>query len=186
MSWNRIDIPTGTRFGKWVVTGEPVPYETSGGNRFLRSPVICDCGYITEVRTYQLRKGLSRACKKCCDGKINSGNFRKGAEHFKYLGPGNTRLDIKRAWLFAEKSQPCVDCGRSFPYYCMELDHVPERGRKRFMVNLNACQSRKTLDELKEERKKCDLVCSVCHDHRTWERTNNLPHVPLNMEEPEC
>lgn len=182
MSWNRVDIPLGAKFGKWTVTGPFRNYETTGGNKYIRIGVMCECGTTGEVRSYPLRKGLSKACRKCRDGMVNSGNFPPGAAHPRYLGPGSTKVDVKRAWLIREKSYPCTDCGRSFPHYCMEFDHVPERGEKSFCVNLSSCGSRWTLQELQAEREKCDLVCAVCHNHRTWERDNGLRHVPLIVQ----
>jgi hypothetical protein len=44
----------------------------------------------------------------------------------------------KRDWLDSLKVEPCADCGRSFPPYVMQFDHV-----------------------------RCDLVCANCHAIRT-------------------
>jgi hypothetical protein len=56
---------------------------------------------------------------------------------------------------------------------------VPERGKKKFAINFKQVGMAVTLEELEEERAKCDLVCAICHNHRTWERSKGLTHVPL-------
>jgi hypothetical protein len=179
MSRLRTSIPEGTRFGNWIVTGPVFVERIEGRQQKTKVPVRCDCGRLKSVSACALLDGRTLGCFNCRSICLNGGCYRKGPDNPNYLGPGNTKRDIKRAWLIKEKSRPCVDCGRSFPPYCMELDHVPERGKKQFMVNLKSCQGQYTLEELKTERQKCDLVCAVCHNHRTWERANNLSHTPL-------
>jgi hypothetical protein len=64
----------------------------------------------------------------------------------------------------AAKAQPCADCGQVFPYYVMDLDHVPERGLKRFGLAASHGHSR---EEIEAEVAKCDPVCANCHRVRT-------------------
>jgi hypothetical protein len=33
------------------------------------------------------------------------------------------------------KDVPCIDCGYRFPWYVMEFDHVPERGKKKYNIS---------------------------------------------------
>lgn len=75
----------------------------------------------------------------------------------------------ERVILYIEwKSKPCTDCGNLFPWYCMDHDHVPNRGEKLFEINKNTI--RKPLEIVLTEIEKCDLVCSNCHRRRTHER----------------
>lgn len=67
-----------------------------------------------------------------------------------------------------KESNPCTDCGQYYPYYVMEFDHVPERGKKNFNVSDTGRYS--NLDKVKAEMDKCDLVCSNCHRERTHTR----------------
>lgn len=66
-----------------------------------------------------------------------------------------------------KESQPCLDCGKSYPHYVMDFDHV--RGEKRAniadMIN-RSCSRKAVFDEIA----KCDLVCSNCHRVRTHTR----------------
>jgi ssDNA-binding Zn-finger/Zn-ribbon topoisomerase 1 len=64
-----------------------------------------------------------------------------------------------------EKS-PCRDCGKFYPYYVMDFDHV--RGKKHANVmELIPTLSKKKIDE---EIAKCEIVCSNCHRIRTHVR----------------
>lgn len=71
----------------------------------------------------------------------------------------------KRDALNALKDVPCKDCGGSFPPYVMDFDHL---GDKKFGIADGMTIF--TLDELLEEVKKCDVVCSNCHRIRTHSR----------------
>lgn len=84
---------------------------------------------------------------------------------------------LDRVKLFrAAKAAPCTDCGKSYPSYCMEFDHCPERGAKEFSLTLwdTTGNGQLTLDELKVEMAKCGLVCALCHNHRTYLRGRKL------------
>ena len=59
---------------------------------------------------------------------------------------------------------PCTDCNQCFPYYVMDFDHL----RDKFMgVSKMTYYS---LDTVKKEIEKCDLVCANCHRIRTFTR----------------
>lgn len=60
------------------------------------------------------------------------------------------------------KSNPCMDCGKTYPPECMDFDHV--RGTK--ISHVSNLRTAKALEEIK----KCELVCAVCHRLRTMER----------------
>jgi hypothetical protein len=57
------------------------------------------------------------------------------------------------------KSRPCSDCGKTFPFYVMDFDHV--RGDKIGAVAEMRGSAR--VNRVLEEIAKCDLVCAVCH-----------------------
>lgn len=63
------------------------------------------------------------------------------------------------------KGQPCVDCGGTFPSYCMDFDHV--RGSKAESVSQMQSESYITI---LMEIAKCELVCANCHRIRTDSR----------------
>ncbi len=71
----------------------------------------------------------------------------------------------KRDVIRAGKNKPCADCGKSYPYYVMEYDHV--RGRKEHDLTRMRCFA---LSKILEEMAKCDVVCSNCHAERSFVR----------------
>ena len=65
------------------------------------------------------------------------------------------------------KIQPCLDCGKLYPYCVMEFDHC--RGIELFNIGVSHNQSR-NIQSIKEEIKKCDVICANCHRIRTFNR----------------
>jgi hypothetical protein len=64
------------------------------------------------------------------------------------------------------KSVPCVDCGGSFPWYCMDFDHRPGEVKSFGVSGLYW----KSSGAVRAEIAKCDIVCANCHRIRTHER----------------
>lgn len=59
-----------------------------------------------------------------------------------------------------------MDCGQSFPYYCMDFDHRSDE-EKKFDIERWYNHG---WEAVKAEVKKCDLICACCHRHRTAQR----------------
>ena len=80
-----------------------------------------------------------------------------------------------RLWLYTLKSDPCVDCGNTFPTCAMDWDHV--RGKKLFNIgNVRGMSDTATnRSRALEEIAKCDLVCACCHRVRTKNRQGAGP-----------
>lgn len=72
-----------------------------------------------------------------------------------------------RAIFNEAKSQPCADCGHTYPPYIMDFDHV--RGTKECNVG-NMITRAVSLARLYAEIDKCEVVCSNCHRERTHQR----------------
>ena len=70
-----------------------------------------------------------------------------------------------------KEASPCTDCGESFRYYQMQLDHTdPEL--KSFSIAKAAKTPKAVSDEdfWHEVKVKCELVCNCCHMIRTDSR----------------
>lgn len=65
------------------------------------------------------------------------------------------------------KKGPCTDCHRTFPTIGMDFDHLPQYKKTGEVSKLVASGS---LNRVKEEIKKCELVCAVCHRVRSAAR----------------
>ncbi|UVK59947.1 HNH endonuclease [Streptomyces phage Spilled] len=78
----------------------------------------------------------------------------------------NSTNNKKRDLIHEAKKRPCVDCGNSYPYYVMDLDHLPQY-TKSFSLGKYI---QHTLKEVAEEIEKCEVVCANCHRMRTHNR----------------
>ncbi len=63
----------------------------------------------------------------------------------------------------------CTDCGISYPPHILDFDHL---GDKKFQIGGNNHKGR-SIDSIKKEIEKCEIVCSNCHRHRTYMRSVN-------------
>lgn len=66
------------------------------------------------------------------------------------------------------KEIPCKDCGIKYPHYVMDFDHVLSNSKKRTINRLAG--ERAGWLTLKQEIKKCEIVCANCHRIRTHNR----------------
>lgn len=76
------------------------------------------------------------------------------------------REEITRFLVDYKESRGCTDCGGMYPYWVLDLDHIEEKSftishYRKFTVNL---------DNIKEEVRKCEVVCANCHRTRTYVR----------------
>lgn len=73
------------------------------------------------------------------------------------------RKRYQKIYLIEYKGGKCQDCGGAFPPCCFQFDHrIPEE--KSFGIGEKMGYS---LEMLKAEADKCDLVCANCHAIRT-------------------
>lgn len=164
MGRQAIFIDAGTRFRSWTAL------ESTSRRKIL---CRCDCGNEKIVFKENLIWGKAKGCKKCF---VSPSMYKQGEENPNYLGENGNTVK-KMAWLVEEKSNPCVDCGRQFPTHCMQFDHKTED--KSFEINASTITLRYTLEEMKAERAECELLCSNCHDHRTWCRSKGIKLYPI-------
>jgi hypothetical protein len=65
----------------------------------------------------------------------------------------------------------CTDCNISYPPHILDFDHL---GDKEFQLSGTVANG-KTIEVIKKEIEKCEIVCSNCHRHRTYMRSVNQP-----------
>jgi hypothetical protein len=88
------------------------------------------------------------------------------ANRLKYLERNRLyREEIRGFVRRIKEGTPCRDCGEHFPYYVMDFDHLED---KKHEINSLAAIGR--VGMLKEEIKKCEVVCANCHRMRTHKR----------------
>jgi hypothetical protein len=75
------------------------------------------------------------------------------------------RLERRRKrleFIWNLKDKPCADCGNRYHPYAMDFDHLDKFTKNRDVSQINR------IEEIVEEAKKCDVVCSNCHRIRTF------------------
>lgn len=79
----------------------------------------------------------------------------------------------KRKWVREYKSQNsvCVDCNISYPPHMLDFDHLDN---KTFNLSGDGVKDN-DIEAIMEEIKKCEIVCSNCHRHRTYMRSADKP-----------
>jgi hypothetical protein len=78
------------------------------------------------------------------------------------------RVKLMQRVLAVYKDRPCMDCGRSFPTFAMDLDHRNPDMKKASTADLvRRCA---TVEAFKAEIELCDVVCAVCHRIRTHDK----------------
>ena len=90
-------------------------------------------------------------------------------------GDDGPKAVAQKQWMIELKSNPCADCGNSFPICCMDFDHRLGTLKEYNVGSMFAHHYSRELIEI--ELEKCDLVCSNCHRIRTRDRrTGNGIH----------
>ena len=79
---------------------------------------------------------------------------------------GRYRAFIARYIQNYKETHPCTDCGDCFPYYVMDFDHLSD---KSFAIS-SYKNNTNSLERVREEIAKCELVCANCHRIRTYKR----------------
>jgi hypothetical protein len=79
------------------------------------------------------------------------------------------KKQLAKNWVHQYKvnHSACADCGVSYPPYVLDFDHLKD---KSFGIS-RALQLGLELDKIKQEVKKCEIVCANCHRIRTYNRS---------------
>lgn len=111
--------------------------------------------------------GRHSYCRSC-----QSDHYQKNrVRHLERVKANNEKYVLaNRALIREAKNRPCADCGRSYPFYVMDFDHVGEAPK--FMEISSMAFRRFKLETLKKEIAKCDVVCANCHRERTYKRAS--------------
>ena len=114
---------------------------------------------------FELNSSYCKSCKK-----EYAHNYH--LTHLQSRRQKNIDRRIKNRELIKEyKDAPCLDCGIKYPPYVMDFDHVS--GDKKFRVS--QVMRAASLDDMKNEMSKCELVCANCHRIRTARRITGEP-----------
>lgn len=110
----------------------------------------------------QRAKGQSYCVE--CNREYGRRNYQLNKERYKALS--RAHREAVKTFINEAKNVPCTDCGMRYPYYVMDFDHL---GDKEFDIS-NMKRRNMSLQLIKIEIAKCEVVCSNCHRVRTHER----------------
>jgi transposase len=79
----------------------------------------------------------------------------------------NSRSKIRKYMQEYKSQRSCADCKEKYPYWIMEFDHL---GNKKFTISAYR-KTTSSLEEIKKEIEKCEVVCANCHKNRTFLRS---------------
>ena len=128
------------------------------------------CQKLLDLSEYSTRAdtgNLHRQCKNCIAERKQHYYLKNKESYIKRaaVGKRKRRAEI-RDRLNQLKSNPCVDCGNSYPYYVMDLDHLRDKEWTPGDI-LRMCPSDEIIEQ---EFAKCEVVCANCHRERTYKR----------------
>lgn len=116
------------------------------------------------VRNCRSKDGYRSNCRACS-------RIAKAAWYKRHQSLTKSRMQLRRkelkAYIAQAKSSPCIDCNKEYHHSLMDFDHVS--GEKIDGVT-NLASRTLSLDKVKKEIAKCELVCCMCHRIRTWNR----------------
>lgn len=127
------------------------------------------CGENKEDSAFSFRKDsqkLNGLCRECV-AENKKRDYRKNKQAYLDRSHRSLRKCRKklREFLIGVKQVPCTDCGKCYPYYVMDFDHVDEK-----QASISQLVSNGAMKKLVEELKKCEIVCANCHRERTHNR----------------
>ena len=113
-------------------------------------------------------------CKDCTRiaWRLWYGDEKNKSKHLAQLSRRRQRRIQRNQQILAElKNRPCADCGRLFPTYVMDFDHVGEKTGE-----VSSFVYTSSTERLLDEASKCDVVCANCHRERTYQRLTQQRH----------
>lgn len=110
-------------------------------------------------------KGYQSRCRDC--QKLNYKNYYNSStkEKDRLVSGMKIARDEIRKFIAKVKDVPCIDCGVKYPSYVMDFDHLENKE-----FNISSAISFHTIEKIKKEILKCEVVCSNCHRIRTHQR----------------
>lgn len=124
------------------------------------------CGKRRKISDFPFRdkKKIRRhsACIECCRWYCRDYYRRNKKRFFDYRKQYRLRISqiLRKA-----KDVPCADCGKKYPYWVMDFDHLD--GSIKLDKLSSIALTRLSPKVLIEEMKKCEVVCANCHRTRT-------------------
>jgi hypothetical protein len=108
------------------------------------------------------KDGFQRRCK-VCQRQYAKQHYHKNSST--YLNSSNRRRKQIKDFIRDAKNRACADCGEIYPYWIMQFDHIDNK-----CFSISQSSNRFSINNIKNEIKKCEVVCSNCHYDRSYKR----------------
>jgi hypothetical protein len=128
-----------------------------------------------EIRTdrkSRIRRHRCRSCEKARKKLDYENNKEKYINRAKVDGK-RKRKEIRLLLDQYKKDVPCYDCGKIFPTYCMDFDHITGKTISISDIQRYKASKKTILNKLK----KCEIVCAICHRIRTHDRNQYIKKI---------
>lgn len=114
------------------------------------------------------KDGLQSRCKKC-HKSYRDGHYK--ANRQKYITKSGDRTKrLRKEWREYKSTLKCIKCGENHPG-CLDFHHRNKNDKK---YNIGLCVDRFSLDVLKKEIEKCDVLCANCHRKLHYEEKHTV------------
>lgn len=175
----------GQRFGQLTVIKEA---NSKNGRTFWLCQ--CDCGNQKEIRTTSLISGATTSCGECCKNHKNpnisdkqkikicpicgnqfSTNINNRIYCYNCSPKGDSSKYRKRAikhQLIIYKGGKCEICGYDKCEGALQFHHI-DMTQKEFQLSDVELTKNFTMDKLKTEVDKCQLLCANCHAEKHYQ-----------------
>jgi len=131
---------------------------------------------LTEFNKNKVRKdGFNSICRECSKARSKQ-YYAENREHHKKVVLANNKKKTERNRRFVYEyllENPCVDCGETDPVV-LEFDHLPGCDKKYIISEMTS--NGYSVESIKKEMEKCDVVCANCHRRRSAKRGNHYRH----------
>ena len=184
----REEAKIGSKFGQWEVVSEPFVKEKSGHRTAAYVTCKCECGKVTNITIYELKKGDRTCCLKCASRKQIKNNVSIGDTFDKWEVVGNAFVlhdgkqnrsfvrcrckcgreeNIKISALTNGYTKQCTDCARVQTGLKNRKGSLATNGRKicsickEELFIAEFTQNIASLDKLDSSCKKCNYYRSI-------------------------
>jgi hypothetical protein len=123
---------------------------------------------------------ITAICQDCWDEhyahRAKSMDYHRDKQKREYRATRNKQITRNRDYLHSVlKEALCIDCGYG-NWIALELDHRDPS--KKYDAVTRMVNDGTTLERIKEEIEKCDIVCANCHAIRTANRSKSWRITP--------
>lgn len=111
------------------------------------------------------KDGYQTLCRECSNARSRK-YYTDNIEHHKKETNRRRKEYKKLAQAYVRKlkeSTPCADCGSFYPWPVMDFDHQREKVEDVSRLVNNGS----SLNTIKDEIDKCEIVCANCHRMRS-------------------